>query len=166
MNKIITAAILAFGLLTGSVMADESAIYLVRHAEKQADSDPELTEHGRARAVALAKILHSVDLAKVYSTDTRRTRQTAEPTVADKGLSIETYDPRAFRQYADALKQEFLNGDKSILVVGHSNTTPYLATLLTGEEFPMMSEDQYDRLYVVRKSEDGSLKATIETFNP
>lgn len=166
MNRIITAAILAFGLLTGPLMADEPAIYLVRHAEKQADSDPALTEQGHARAAALAKILQSVDLAKVYSTDTKRTRQTAEPTVADKGLSIETYDPRAFRAYADTLKQEFLKGDKSILVVGHSNTTPYLATLLTGDEFPMLSEDQYDHLYVVRKTEDGSLKATIETFNP
>lgn len=149
-----------------SVTAQEAAIYLVRHAEKQADSDPELTVYGHSRAAELAEIMKEVSIAKVYSTDTRRTRQTAQPTAEQKDLGVEIYDPRAFRQFADALKAEFLAGGKSILVVGHSNTTPYLAALLTGDSFPELREDQYDHLYIVTKTPDGELKATITKFNP
>ncbi|MBO6503912.1 MAG: histidine phosphatase family protein [Kordiimonadaceae bacterium] len=149
-----------------TVAAQEAAIYLVRHAEKQADSDPELTEYGYSRAAALAAIMKDVSLAKVYSTDTRRTRQTAQPTAEQKELGIEIYDPRAFSQFAETLKTEFLSSGKSILVVGHSNTTPYLATLLTGDSFPELREDQYDHLYVLTKTPDGELKATITKFNP
>ena len=147
-------------------LAEEATIYLVRHAEKQADSDPALTEQGRARAAALAEILNGVSISKVYSTDTRRTRQTAQPVADQKKLPIELYDPRAFREFADGLKAEFLSGTSSILVVGHSNTTPYLATLLTGEEHSMLSEDQYDHLYHVKKDADGQLTVTITKFNP
>ncbi len=149
-----------------SALAEESAIYLVRHAEKQADSDPELTEYGHARAKALANIMKDVSILKVYSTDTRRTRQTAQPTADQKKLSIELYDPRAFREFASALTAEFLKSGRSILVVGHSNTTPYLATLLTGESFPELREDQYDHLYKVVQLSDGKLEATIIKFNP
>lgn len=169
MNRVLGFLVLGFGLLalpTLPTLADEPTLYLVRHAEKQADSDPDLTDAGHARAQALAKILESVDVGKIYSTDTKRTRQTAAPTAAQKGLSVEIYNPRAFRDYAETLKQEFLAGDTSILVVGHSNTTPYLATLLSGTEYPMLSEDQYDHLYLLRRRDDGSLAVTIEKFNP
>lgn len=147
-------------------LADDAAIYLVRHAEKQADSDPELTEYGHARARALAEIMKNVSISKVYSTDTRRTRQTAQPTAEQKKLSVELYDPRAFRDFASALTVEFLESGQSILVVGHSNTTPYLATLLTGDSFPELSEDQYDHLYKVVRSSEDKLEATIIKFNP
>lgn len=149
-----------------NALAEEAAIYLVRHAEKQADSDPELTEYGHERARALAEILKNVSISKVYSTDTRRTRQTAQPTADQKKLSIELYDPRAFREFANELSAEFLQTGQSILVVGHSNTTPYLATLLTGDSFPELNEDQYDHLYKVVRSSDGELEATITKFDP
>ncbi len=169
MNRVLTFLVLGFGLLISSTLpslADEPTLYLVRHAEKQADSDPDLTDTGHARAKALAKILASVDVGKIYSTDTKRTRQTAAPTAEQKGLPVEIYNPRAFRDFAEGLKQEFLAGNSSILVVGHSNTTPYLATLLSGTEYPELSEDQYDYLYLVNRDEDGSLVVTIEKFKP
>lgn len=166
MKKIFLALVFCTWFGAQPAIAGDAAIYLVRHAEKQQDSDPGLTKEGVARAGALAERLGDIELAKVYSTDFNRTRQTAEPTARQKGLGVSLYDPRAFREFADALKAEFLAQDKSILVVGHSNTTPYLATLLTGVEHAMLNEDQYDHIYVVRQAEDGSLKATIEYFNP
>lgn len=162
--RILAIAILWLAGAVGPAVADEAAVYLVRHAEKQSGEDPGLTPKGQARAQALATLMAGVDIAKIYSTDYKRTRDTAAPTANAKGLDVELYDPRAFRDYATALKQEFLDQKKSILVVGHSNTTPYLATLLTGEQHPMLSDDQYDHIYVIRASEDGSLRATIEKF--
>lgn len=146
--------------------AEDAAIYLVRHAEKQADSDPELTTYGHSRAAALAALLKDVPIAKIYSTDTRRTRQTALPTASQKNLGVELYDPRTFNAFAEQLKAEFFAGEASILVVGHSNTTPYLATLLSGDSFPELNEDQYDHLYKVTKTPSGGLTVTITKFNP
>ncbi len=166
MKKILLFALLFAGFLTQASYADDAVLYLVRHAEKQADSDPALTELGVRRAAALAERLKAAKLSRVYSTDYKRTRQTAAPTAQQKGLEVTLYDPRAFNEFAEALRTEFLAQTDSILVVGHSNTTPYLATLLTGTEHPMLNEDQYDHLYVIKKAEDGSLTATIEYFNP
>ena len=166
MKKYLTLfLLLALGFVQ-MARAEDATLYLVRHAEKLADSDPGLTEQGHARAAALAVLLKDVGVSKVYSTDYKRTRQTAEPVAKQKGLEISLYNPRAFQEFATGLKAEFLAEKKPMLVVGHSNTTPYLATLLTGKEFPMLSEDQYDHIYKVTIAEDGSLQAAIELFNP
>ena len=146
--------------------ADEATLYLVRHAEKVEDSDPGLTEQGQARALALAALMKDKGIIKVFSTDYKRTRQTAAPTAAQSDLDISFYNPRAFQEFAAALKAEFLERRQSMLVVGHSNTTPYLATLLTGQEFPMLRENQYDHLYAVTVDENGNLTASISYFNP
>lgn len=166
MKRYLTLFLLLAVGFTQSIRADDAILYLVRHAEKLEDSDPGLTAQGEARAAALAALLKDEAIIKVYSTDYKRTRQTAAPTAQQKGVDVSLYDPRAFREFAAKLKAEFLEKGKSMLVVGHSNTTPYLATLLTGQEFPMLSEDQYDHLYKVTLDEDGNLTATISFFNP
>lgn len=162
----IIASLVAVLLLAPMAMAD-SAIYLVRHAEKLADTDPGLTEKGLARAQALAARLSKAKLVKIYSTDTKRTRMTAAPTAEAHRLGVALYDPRTgFQDYANALKGEFMAGEGDILVVGHSNTTPYLASLLTGEQHDMLRDDQYSHLFIITPTEDGGLKATIEYFDP
>jgi hypothetical protein len=57
--------------------------YLIRHAEKDRstkDKDPELTDVGLKRAENWAKVFKNIPFDKVYSTDYRRTQQTAFPT--------------------------------------------------------------------------------------
>lgn len=160
-------AVVAAALLALAPAYAEPAIYLVRHAEKMADSDPGLTEKGHARAAALAELMQDVDLAAIYSTDTRRTRETAAPTASAKDMKVEFYLPQPrFEYFATGLRMAFEAGERSYLVVGHSNTTPVLASLLTGQEFEMIDEKEYSRLYVVTKGADGNLVVTIETFDP
>ena len=149
-----------------AVAEDNTVIYLVRHAEKLAESDPGLTEQGIARAEALANLLQDAGIAQVYSTDYKRTRMTAVPTATKSGVEVTLYDPRALKAFADQLTATAKSAKGNILVVGHSNTTPVLANFLTNGDLPMLNEDQYDHLYVVRQAENGSLKAKIEYFNP
>ena len=86
---------LALGLLASIPLAacasspapDARQIYLVRHAEKAAGDDPDLTVVGRARADILANELKQAGLTAIYSTDTRRTRQTALPIAKATGLT-------------------------------------------------------------------------------
>jgi len=126
--------------------APESVFVLVRHAEKADQSeDPPLTEGGHARARALAGMLRDVGIDGIYSSDFKRTRDTAAPLAAELGLEVTPYNPNQLPDLAAAL----VSSPGRYLVVGHSNTTPELAGLLGGDPGSPISEDEYDRLYVL-----------------
>ena len=126
--------------------APESVFFLVRHAEKADQSeDPPLTEEGRARARTLAAMLRDVGVEMIHSSDFERTRDTGAPLAKKLGLGVTLYDPNQLPELATAL----LSSPGRHLVVGHSNTTPELVELLGGDPGSPISEDEYDRLYLV-----------------
>ena len=126
-------------------------IYLVRHAEKQSDSnDPPLTDCGIERSESFSALFESVTLEAVYSTDYKRTQSTALPTATDQGLMIQSYEPDALGKIAE----ELIRNGQDALVVGHSNTTAVLAGLLVGEELGSFDESIYNRVYQVVVSKD------------
>ncbi len=140
-------------------------VYLVRHAEKEVDgtSDPALTQGGLERAVALAAILDGASISHIYTTDYKRTRETALPTLQRAGLENFTfYEGNDLAALADKI----LNDGGTKLVVGHSNTTGELATLLIGRDAPLLTEEDYDRLYIVTREPDQSLTLSIVRFGP
>lgn len=123
------------------------SIYLVRHAEKHKTKDnPSLTLCGQQRAQQLATILSNIDIKKVYSTKYQRTLLTAKPIARQKNLSIEHYQPNKLSLFALKLKDKKENA----LVVGHSNTTPKLAALLSGFDVEKLSELEYQELYQIQ----------------
>ena len=104
---------------------------VVRHAEKETGADvgqdPALTAAGRVRAAAIAQALADAPVAAVYSTDYARTRETALPTARAHGLEVVTYDAREPAEtLAARLRASHATG--TVLVVGHSNTVPAIAT--------------------------------------
>lgn len=116
-------------------------VYAVRHAEKGSGRDPELTEAGAARAAELARVLADVTLDAVYSTNTRRTKLTAQPVADGHDLEIQTYDPAGLAKTLKAGEA------RTALVVGHSNTTPDLIRALGGE-FELKLLPGYDALLI------------------
>ncbi|MBT6162814.1 histidine phosphatase family protein [Flavobacteriales bacterium] len=125
---------------------DMFTIYLVRHAEKQSDSnDPPLTECGVERSESLSVLLDAVPLEAVFSTDYKRTQSTALPTAVDQGLDIESYATDDLT----AIANQLLINRQDALVVGHSNTTAVLAGLLIGQEMGSFDESIYNRVYQV-----------------
>ena len=121
--------------------------FLVRHGEKLSGENPDLSEQGRNRALALANTLSAVELELVFSTEYTRTQQTALPTAKSQHLSIKSYNPRELANFA---KHLLTNPSKSVLIVGHSNTTPQLVELLGGEPGSEINEkSEFDRLYIV-----------------
>ncbi|MGY8939022.1 MAG: histidine phosphatase family protein, partial [Flavobacteriales bacterium] len=93
-----------------------------------------------------AKYFETVALDAVYSSDYKRTQQTAEPTAAEKSLLIQFYDPN---NMYDAIFQKVTLG-KSVLVVGHSNTTPaFVNLILEQEKYQSMNDKDNSSLYVV-----------------
>lgn len=123
------------------------AIYLVRHSEKQSGQpDPLLTKCGIQRAEQLATLLSGVKLEAIYSTDYRRTLATAAPSAKRLGLTVKTYSPAALQQLAKGLTEQ----KQTVLVVGHSNTTPMLAKLLSGQAVKPLTEQDYQQLYQIQ----------------
>ena len=140
-------------------------LYLVRHAEKELNAEdpknPPLTPCGQERAASLEVLLAEVDLEAVYSTDYLRTRGTAEPVARNKGLEIRLYDSKKLEDFARML----LERKEDALIVGHSNSTPALAGLLTGQQLEAMDESIYNRVYqVVIHKESGRLHLLHTSF--
>ena len=139
------------GFVPAALLAAEQApnghvVYLVRHAERADDSpDSALSEKGRLRADTLARLLGEASISQIYSTDTRRTRATAQPLAEALQLPITEYPASELASLAATL----MTLDHNALVVGHSNTTPQLARLLGIRAVQEISELEYDRLYIV-----------------
>lgn len=80
-------------LLSGPVSAEETRIYLVRHAETEGIHDPRrnLSESGRVRAQALARRLADLEFDYVFSSHTLRSRNTVAPTAEAGGLEVQQF---------------------------------------------------------------------------
>lgn len=140
------------------LIQDESTLtcfILVKHAEKGTDgTDPDLTTEGMERAERLAFILSQMNLDKIYSTDYKRTMQTAMPTADNQDLNITEYG--GFDHIA--VISDFLedNNQGKVLIVGHSNTTPNFLNTLTGtSDYDDIDEDTFDDLFIVKTKEKG-----------
>ncbi|WGK64870.1 SixA phosphatase family protein [Croceiramulus getboli] len=133
--------------------AEEVAVttyYLIRHAEKDRsnpeEKDPALTEEGHQRAQRWARHFKDITLDAVYSTDYARTTSTAVPTAIDHDLEVQLYDPNAL--YDDAFAKA--TQGKTVLIVGHSNTTPAFANAIMGKQtFKAMSDGDNASLFKV-----------------
>ena len=122
---------------------------LVRHAEKeQGVKNPNLTEKGAARAKELARTLEHISLDGIFSSNYNRTLATAQPIATANKLETIVYNPSNLSEFKEQLLSEYPNG--SVLIVGHSNTTPDLINLLMGENrLAHLREKEYDDLFVV-----------------
>lgn len=132
------------------VPAETTTVLVVRHAEKvtEKSADPELTDEGRAHAAELAAELAHVELAAIYSTPFKRTRDTVAPTAKAKGVDVTVVEvgPDFTTKLARRILEE--NRGRSVLVVGHSNTIgPTLEALGCGPSFEL-DESVYGDLFV------------------
>lgn len=164
LGAIVLAAILC---APSAPAADGSVVFLVRHAEKTSEKgygparDPRLTDAGRERAEALARVLAPAGITHVHSTDYRRTRETAAPVAEALGLEVRRYDARMLESFADELR----GAPGRHLVVGHSNTTPRLVELLGGQPGgPIAEAWEYDRLYVLFLEPGGETMTVIQRY--
>ncbi len=143
----------------------QTEVYLVRHAEKltgpDAGSNPDLSEAGKTRAQVLAAKLSQKNIKYIYSTNTKRTLETAKPLADELTLKIEIYDPKKLVALADDIRAH----PGGSLVVGHSNTIPETVEALGGDGgTPINEASEYDRLYIVRIDKDGKASSQISHY--
>lgn len=131
---------------------DNTNIYLVRHAEKEAGRDPQLTEAGKKRAGDLLHILKDKKIKRIYVTNYRRSWMTADSLRIQ--LGIDTIGYTADTTGMGLLTRIKENNDygNTILVIGHTNTVPRLIRALGFEEFPEqdLPDEEFDNLYLIQ----------------
>lgn len=129
---------------------ETTTYYFIRHAEKDrsnpSNKNPNLTIKGHKRAKKWSDVFKYVTFDKIYSTDYNRTIQTAQPTANKQNIPIQIYKPN------ELYSKEFINNtkEKTVLVVGHSNTTPsFVNKVLNEEKYQNINDSVNGNLYIV-----------------
>ncbi|MBG6188860.1 SixA phosphatase family protein [Flavobacterium sp. CAN_S2] len=121
--------------------------YFIRHAEKvDSSQNPDLSEKGLKRAELWNKIFSEISFDEIYSTDYKRTLQTASPTATTKKIEVKIYNPKTLN--IDSFKRE--TSGKKVLIVGHSNTTPkFVNDIINQNLFSDIEDATFGNLYIV-----------------
>ncbi len=170
--KFVYLAVAAFVFLSlnfsVSAQSKNKTIVLVRHAEKMPtapeaqQADPDLSPEGRDRAERLAKVLKKYKPHEIFSTNYKRTRQTAEPIAKARKKEIQTYDAS---KPADLIAKIMPTKTDHHLIIGHSNTIPGLANLLLKKEvFRNLLDTEYGVFWVIRMKRGVVTKVDIVPY--
>ena len=128
-----------------------TTVILVRHAERPAGADPELSADGRARAESLAVALARTEIHAIIHTQFRRTQQTAQPLATQKGLTpivLTATGPESLHTQAVVDRIRTLAG-RTVIYVGHSNTVPGVIQRLGLTPVPQIADTEYSHLFIV-----------------
>lgn len=164
-TRVFAAAALVAALLAARpATASDQVIFLVRHAEKGASpaahpakgkdmmaDDPPLSAAGHDRAAKLAALLASAEVKYIFTTEFRRTRETAAPLAEKLKLTpvmSASKDPAPLVARVRQIKG-------NVLIVGHSNTLPDLLKKLGVKDVVTIGDNEYDNLFIVVRPATG-----------
>ncbi len=128
--------------------------YFIRHAEKVDQSEnPDLSEIGKKRAENWCRVLSEIKFDFIYSTNFKRTLQTVLPISLDKKIIPIIYDPKTIDIETFLKETKF----KTVLIVGHSNSTPdFVNKILAEKKYSKIEETIFENLYILSIHSDGS----------
>ena len=154
-----------FSLTLISYSQEVTTYYFIRHAEKlridKTDKNPNLNYNGYKRAEAWKDVFSNISFDAVYSTDYNRTKLTAKPTADSNNLPILLYNPNSM--YSEALKNN--TKGKTVLVVGHTNTTNVFVNKILGvEKYEEINDNNNSNLYIVTIT-DGKSSSVLLKIN-
>ncbi len=170
MNRLIIFFILFLGANMDDCFAQNekiTTIILIRHAEKDTTqvsgtamaANPPLSDPGKKRALHLITALKEFTPTAILSTNFTRTIATVTPLAEKFGKTIQLYDSKKLPAFADSLLQL---QQQTIVVAGHSNSTPALVNLLIKEnKYPALDESVYNMIWIV--TIDSNKKVTVVT---
>jgi len=156
-----------FAFQTEQDQNKSTTILFVRHAERAEDGtrNPPISDEGIVRAENLAKVIENGDfnVTYIFSTPYKRTQMTATPTADFLELEITEY---GFDDLENWLTEVITkNAGNTVLIVGHSNTTPRLINMVIGEErFEQLDEHAFGDLFIVKTNLYGSGEVEISKF--
>jgi broad specificity phosphatase PhoE len=154
-----TALALLLGSALGSTALEAQGepltVFVVRHAEKGPEADdPPLSAAGRQRAAELARVLLDAAPTALFATEFRRTQETLAPLVDATRLTPTLLPARDLDALIAALRA--LPAGSRAVVASHSNLVHLIVARLSGTKVPELTEADYDRLYVVTVTGNGT----------
>lgn len=147
--KTLIAGIFSLMTLIPALAAAQDVVILTRHAERadgqatMGAADPLLSEAGQARAQKLAAMLADANVSAIFTTEFHRTKDTAAPLAAKLKVTSEVVAAAQATALLDKIKA---STDKTVLVVGHSNTVPAIIKALGGPDVTI-GDNEYDNLF-------------------
>jgi phosphohistidine phosphatase SixA len=148
-------------LLTASWQLSGATIVLVRHAEKDGTSgDVPLSAQGRQRAAALAGMLVDTGVRTIFTTEFRRTQQTAAPLAQKLKITPVIVPSNSTNLLLKKLKS--LAENDVALVVGHNITLPEIVAGLGAGAIPAVFETEFNRMLIVKTGATG--KSSVLTL--
>ena len=151
------AAATVLVLVSAAGVAAQPTIILVRHAERadaatggpaMTANDPDLSAAGRARAETLARMLKDAKVTAIFTTEYRRTQQTAAPLAKAIGVTPAAVPSKDVAGLIGKLE----SAQGVVLVVGHSNTIPEIIKSLGIAEPLTIGDGEFDNLFVVQRA--------------
>ena len=127
-----------------------TTVILVRHAEKKIEpnnQDPDLTPEGEQRAQELAHMFANAGINTIFATQYKRTQETVKPLSDQVHVPVTLLDANQTDELVKRI-QTNLRG-QTIFIAGHNNTVPAIASALSGDNFPVIPDSEYDNLYIV-----------------
>jgi len=130
-----------------STASAQPIVVIVRHAEKAANvgNDPDLSSAGRARAETLARILKDSGITAIFTTEFKRTQETAAPAATSTHVTPTVVAAKDTAALVAKLHQ--LNGNA--LVVGHDDTIPNIVKALGISSSINIPAADYSELLIV-----------------
>jgi 2,3-bisphosphoglycerate-dependent phosphoglycerate mutase len=160
--------ILSVIVFCSSAKAQNNTYILLRHAEKDTiqpgskamNANPTLSKMGYKRAKKLVRTLKGYSIDSIFSTDFLRTTATVAPLAKKLHVPVSKYIHKTLSLFANQL----LNvQNKTMVIVGHSNSTPALVNLLIKQEnYQALDETIFSKIFIVRI---GNGKSTVEIID-
>ena len=133
---------------TKNQIKNTTTFYFFRHAEKDNDGtkDPNLSPLGLQRATNYIDFFKDIKIDAIYSTDFKRTLNTIKPLAKSRNLEPIIYNPIKIDYEGIVVKHK----NQTVLVVGHSNTTPSFVNKIIGKTiYKQMGETNFSDVYKV-----------------
>ena len=146
--------------------SEVTTYYFIRHAEKDTlnpdNKDPELTAAGVDRAQKWAEVFKDIDFDLIYSSNYKRTLNTAKPIAASQDKEINFFNTDKLN---DEGFQQQTKG-KTVLVVGHSNLNPeFVNYIIQEKKYENLDETEYGSLFIAVIHPDGTRTSEVLYFN-
>jgi 2,3-bisphosphoglycerate-dependent phosphoglycerate mutase len=164
MLLVVFGAVIAFGWFA-TFSRPATTVFLIRHAEKKiepSNPDPDLTPAGEARAQEIARMFRDAGINAIYATQFKRTQQTVKPLANLTGIAPTILDAGQTEELAKQIQTN--RRGQTIFVAGHNNTVPRLVSILSGENFPVIPDSEYDNLFIVTIYRFGKAKVVKLKF--
>lgn len=156
---LVTTLAIVVAVLAPATAAAQQTVIFVRHAERadggagaqtgsmnSAPADPSLSAAGGARAAKLAMMLADAGIKGIFTSEFKRTQETARPLASKLGISIEVVPSKDATTLVSKIKAS--HGRDTVLIIGHSNTIPELIRAFGGPD-TKIADDEYSGIYLL-----------------